>query len=149
MLLILFTVLFRFLTQIADSFAEPCNSWETWNPQCSSNVRTVFFKQLCHITFKIRPIIVLEYLWVFKHTTLLMYCFQHKWNLTCFLGPKSFSNLYLDTTSTPVNICLYVFPSKTLWGTKNIKLILFIRFCHCVIYFLKESYVNLPYSFFC
>ena len=34
---------------------------------CSLNVNIVFFKQLYHITFKLRPIITLKYLWLFHH----------------------------------------------------------------------------------
>ena len=38
-------------------------------------------------------IITLKYLRAFKHTTLLIYWFQNECNLTCFLGPKSSSDL--------------------------------------------------------
>ena len=38
----------------------------------SSNINIVFFKQLCHITFKLRPIITLKHLWIFKNTTLFI-----------------------------------------------------------------------------
>ena len=49
---------------------------------CSySNIDFVFFKQLCHLTFKLRPIITLKYLWVLKHATFVIDCFQHKCNL--------------------------------------------------------------------
>ena len=59
----------------------------------SRNINVVFFKQLCHSTFKFRPIITLKHPWVIKHTTLFIDCFQYKCNLICFLGPKSPSNL--------------------------------------------------------
>ena len=35
----------------------------------------MFFKQLYLITFKLRPL--LKYIWTFKNTALLIYCFQH------------------------------------------------------------------------
>ena len=70
-----------------------------------------------HITFKIKPIILLKYLWVFKHVVLFICCFQHKCNLTCFHGVRALVILYLCTTSTPVNMYLYVLPSNILQGT--------------------------------
>ena len=39
---------------------------------CSSNIRTVFFRQLCQFFFKLRSIITLKYLWILKHVTLLI-----------------------------------------------------------------------------
>ena len=76
---------------------------------CSSNVNIGFFKQLCRITFKLRLIISLKDLWVFKHTALLIYSFQLKYDLNCFVGRKSFSDVYLNVTSSLVRMYLYVF----------------------------------------
>ena len=78
------------------------------------DINIMFFKQLCHFIFKFRPIITLKYLGIFKHATFVIDCFQHKFNFAWFFGPKG--SLYLDATSTPVKIYLYVFPSKTLSG---------------------------------
>ena len=39
---------------------------------CCSNIRTVFFRQLCHFFFKLRSIITLKYLLILKHVTLLI-----------------------------------------------------------------------------
>ena len=47
--------------------------------------------------FEHKPIITLEYIWVFKHSTFLVYCFQHKCNNT-FLVPRALAILYLDAT---------------------------------------------------
>ena len=99
--------LLRFLTQIFDNFSGSSPSTGLNNcfansllnvftkPVwmflhffcCSSNANLVLFKQCYHITFKLRLIVTLKYLCVFKHTTLLIYCFQNKWNLACFFGP--------------------------------------------------------------
>ena len=76
-----------------------CRSW---------NISIVFFKQLCHLTFKLTPIITLKYLGIFKITT--------DATLLDFSVLRALVTLYLDATSTPLNIYLYVFLSKTLWG---------------------------------
>ena len=85
-------------------------------PCPSSNISIVFFKQLCHFIIKLRPIVTLKCLRIFKHATLFIDGFQHKCNFAWFFRSKGQATLYLDATSMPVRIYLYVFPSKTLWG---------------------------------
>ena len=70
----------------------------------SLNIKIVFFKELCHFIFKLRRIITLKYLGIFKHATLFIDCFQHKCNFLDFLVLKSLVTLYLDATSMPVKI---------------------------------------------
>ena len=60
-----------------------------------SNVVIVFFKQLCHI-------------WVFKHTTLLNIAFNTNAVSLAFVVLRGLATLYLDVTSTPVNMYLYM-----------------------------------------
>ena len=56
---------------------------------CSLNINIAFLKQLFQISFKLRPIIKLEYQWLFKQTILSVLCFQYKCNLTCLIRLKS------------------------------------------------------------
>ena len=131
-LFILFPVSYKCLTQTVDSFS---GSWSSWasiglnNSFANSLIKaptkavwvcllffvalriSMFFEQLCHLTFKFRAIITLKYLWVFKHTILLIDWFQHKCNLAWFFGPGKFIS-WCNINK----IYLYVFPSKTLWG---------------------------------
>ena len=79
----------------------------------SSKVNIIFPKRLYHIGFKLRLIMKLKYLYIFKDTAVLLYCFRHKLNLTCFIDSESSSDLILDAISTPLNVQLYVFPSNT------------------------------------
>ena len=55
---------------------------------CTLNVSIVILKQLFQISFKLRPIITLEYRWLFKQTILSVLCLQCKCNLTCFIRLK-------------------------------------------------------------
>ena len=48
---------------------------------CSSNINIVFFKELCHFTFKLLTVINLENLGIFERTTFLINCSQHRYNL--------------------------------------------------------------------
>ena len=111
-LFILFIMLPRFLTQITDTFS---GSWSFGASTCLnycfpdtllkaftktfcagmllffccfSNIGIMFFKQLCHITLKLRPIITLKYLVVFKCTTFITYCLQRRYILSWCLGLK-------------------------------------------------------------
>ena len=86
---------------------------------CSLNVNIVCFEKLCHINFKLKSVITLKYLWVFKRTTFVIYCFQHKYNLNELLVLRAQATFYLDATPTFVNMCLYVFSSKKLSYIKN------------------------------
>ena len=47
---------------------------------CPSNINIVFFKELFHFFLKLKPIILLKYLGIFKHATLFIDFFQRKYN---------------------------------------------------------------------
>ena len=130
-LLILFTMLFRFLTQIADTylgfksllgsmglvkvkvFRKSCISVLLFF-SCYSNVSIVFFKELCRITSKLKSIITLKYLLTFKRSNLLIYCFQRKRNPLAFFILRALVILYCNITWTSIIIHLHGFPTKEL-----------------------------------
>ena len=117
---------------------------------CSSKI--VFFKQLCHINTKLRPI------W-----NTFGYLNTPETNATslAFLVLKALATLNLDAASTVIKIYLYVSPSMTLEVHNavmryimHINLMLLIRFSHLVIRvfnFLRWCYVTcyLPKFLFC
>ena len=117
---------------------------------CSSKI--VFFKQLCHINTKLRPI------W-----NTFGYLNTPETNATslAFLVLKALATLNLDAASTVIKMYLYVSPSMTLEVHNavmryimHINLMLLIRFSHLVIRvfnFLRWCYVTcyLPKFLFC
>ena len=106
------------------------------------------------ITFKLRSIITLKYLWVFKHITFVCIVSNTKATALAFLVLRTLATLHLDNASTPTNVYLDLFhPKKTcspfMLCIKPNKLMLLVSFCHLimrVIYFLRQ---NLPTCFFC
>ena len=66
----------------------------------------MFFKDICHMTVKLRPHHQLEML---LNIFGLVYYFSHKCILLAFLLLIALIALYLDKTLTPVNMYLFVF----------------------------------------
>ena len=109
-------------------------------PCCSSNLNIVDFTQLYDITFKLRSIIKLKYLWVMKHHPFYILLPTLMQPHLLFLVLRALASLYLGATSIPVNMYLHVFPSNILWGTY------FMRFFHIivkVICLFMQWYMNL------
>ena len=110
---------------------------------CPSNINIIFFKQLCHIIFKLRPIITLKY---------LLDWFQHKYNVAWFLSPKCPGDFTSRCNIDAFQDILARVPFKNIVRhVKKIKLMLLIRFCHIVvrmIYFLWRWYWTCQSAFF-
>ena len=118
-----------------------------------SNISIVCFKQFSHFTFKLRPIITSKYLGIVKHATVLIDRLQHKQNFAWFFGLKG-SGDFISWCN--INAChdilVRVFFKDIMRLIKQIKLMLFIRFCHIVIrmmYLLWKRYMNMSKCLLC
>ena len=136
---ILFTILFNFQTQMFDTFSGFWSSWASIGLNnsfgnyllkastkavrvCLCFIVTLRISALCFSSILVTSFLNLDPL---SHWNTLRYlntppflqiAFNANATLLDFLVLRSLATLYLDATSTPVQIYLYVFPSKTLWG---------------------------------